>query len=194
MKIVIVSGSSRAESQSLKVSNWLSSQLEKLSVEGEVLDLHQYVLPDHFEDIWSQVMGEPALKLQEILEPADGYIIVAPEWNGMIPGALQNFFAFVGKSMADKPALIVSVSATPVGGAYPIAGLRINTHKNTRINYIPEQLRVTEVNKHMNSEDSSEYIEQRAIYDLKVLIEYAKALEPVRKSGVIDYKTYEHGM
>ncbi|MBP6880391.1 NAD(P)H-dependent oxidoreductase [Candidatus Saccharibacteria bacterium] len=194
MKIVFVSGSSRKDSQSIKVANWLSGQLEKLEVETEIVDLYKHELPTNHEDIWSDVMGKPAMSLQKILEPADGYVVIAAEWNGMVPPSLKNFFCYVGKSMADKPSLIAAVSSTAHGGAYPISELRMSSYKNARILYLPEHIRIMNVNQVMNGETDHGEIETRAIYSLKVLAEYARALKSVRDSGVTDYKIYQNGM
>jgi azobenzene reductase len=194
MKIVLVSGSSRKDSQSIKVANWLSEQLEKLEVETEIVDLYKHELPTNHEDIWSDVMGEPAMSLQRIIEPADGYVVISAEWNGMAPPALKNFFCYVGKSMADKPSLIAAVSSTAHGGAYPISELRMSSYKNARILYLPEHIRIMNVNQVMNGDTDNGDIEIRAAYSLKVLVEYARALKSVRKSGVTDYETYQNGM
>ena len=41
--------------------------------------------------------------------------------------------------MAHKPGLIVTVSAG-LGGSYPVTELRISSHKNTRLCYIPDHV------------------------------------------------------
>ena len=45
------------------------------------------------EELWSngpQWSMMPALKSQ--LDACDGFIVIAPEWHGMVPAALKNFF------------------------------------------------------------------------------------------------------
>lgn len=200
MKIVVISGSGRTESQSLKVSNWLAAELSTQDVNASVIELaREDYLPMLHAEVWGDVMGEPAQKLQAKLADADGYVVVTPEWAGMPSPALKNFFLYVGKSMADKPALLVGVSST-MGGQYPTAELRTTSHKNTRIVYIPEQLIVRHAEEVMNAsepaEDSKEdtYIQARARYDLGVLLAYAEAMQPLRGHKAIDYQTYPNGM
>ncbi len=199
MKIVIISGSSRKGSQSIKISNWLANQLKQNSVEVEILDLYQHALPLQHEDVWADVMGEPAQKLQAILEPSDGFVVVSAEWSGMVPPALKNFFLYVDKSMANKPAYLVGVSATG-GGRYPIAELRMSSYKNTRLVNLPEHLVIEGVNELFNSDgleaedEKDKYLRARADYGLKVLVEYTKALKQVRDSNVSDFATYPFGM
>lgn len=200
MKIVLVSGSSRAGSQSLKVAKWLQRQLENKKIETEIVDLQQANLPVQHEDIWEEIDTLPAaVALRETLESADGFVVLAPEWNGMVAPALRNMFVYVRHTMANKPAYLVSVSAYR-GGAYPIAEMRMNSAKNSFVNYIPEHLIVRGAEDVMNDDAPSAeggddaYIRARALYGLDILIEYAKALKQVRESGVLDYQTYKNGM
>ena len=200
MKLVLISGSSRKDSQSLKITTWLDRQLKKLDIETEVVDLQQLALPVQHEEIWDEITSLPAaVELRETLESADGFVVVSPEWHGMASPALKNMFLYVNKTMAHKPALLTTVSAAR-GGAYPIAELRISSYKNSYLTYIPEQLVIRDVNGIFNSdeinedENADQYMKKRAIHSLKLLVEYAKALQSVRQSGVPDYKTYPNGM
>lgn len=85
-----------------------------------------------------------------------------------------------------------------MGGSYPNAELRMSSYKNTRIVYIPDHVIVRHVESILNSElpegKDDEYIRARLNYTLNVLVEYAKALNAVRQSGVIDIKTYPFGL
>ena len=200
MKIVLISGRSRADSQSLKITQWLQNQLKKQDIETEVVDLQKYALPLVHEDIWQDVAeNKAAVALRSEFDLADGFVVVSPEWHGMAAPALKNMFVYVNKTMAHKPALLATVSAVP-GGSYPIAELRMSSYKNSYLNYIPEQLVIRDVNGIFNSDEIDEdenpdqYMKKRAIHSLKLLVEYAKALQSVRQSGVPDYKTYPNGM
>lgn len=200
MKIVLISGSSRADSQSLKITQWLEKQLKKQDIATEVVDLQKYALPLVHEDIWQDVAeNKAAVALRAEFDLADGFVIVSPEWHGMAAPALKNMFVYVNKTMAHKPALLATVSAVP-GGSYPIAELRMSSYKNSYLTYIPEQLVIRDVNGIFNSdeinedENADQYMKKRAIHSLGLLIEYAKALQFVRQSGAPDYKTYPNGM
>jgi predicted RNase H-like nuclease (RuvC/YqgF family) len=84
------------------------------------------------------------------------------------------------------------------GGAYPIAELRMSSYKNSRVCYIPEHVIVRQVEHVLNTPDSISVddtrIRDRLAYAVKVLEEYAKALQSIRHSGVIDFATYPNGM
>ena len=200
MNFVVISGSSRSGSQSLKVAKWFESKLKDLSHEATVLDLQEVNLPLAHEDIWSEIdNNEAAIAVREKLEQADGFVMVTPEWNGMAGPALKNLFHYVKMTMAYKPAYLVAVSGYR-GGAYPIAELRMNSAKNTYINYIPEHLIVRGADDLMNDldensgDESDQYVKKRGLYGLGLLIEFSKALKEVRSSNALDFDTYNTGM
>jgi NAD(P)H-dependent FMN reductase len=202
MKYAIISGSHRLQSQSGKVARYIVARLAALNPEdsSHVLDLGQTPLPLWDEGIWQ---GDP--KIADIWKPvsaelksSDAAIVIAPEWGGMVPAALKNFFLFAADgSLYHKPGLIVGVSASR-NGAYPVAELRVSSYKNTHLQYISEQVIVRQVGDVLNEEtpqsDDDAELRKRLDYSLSVLTEYAKALQTVRASGVLNRKDYPFGM
>ena len=85
-----------------------------------------------------------------------------------------------------------------MGGSYPIAELRMSSYKNSHVCYIPNHVIVRHVEQVLNTPDSvnedDRRIRERLAYSVKVLEEYAKAFQSIRKSGVIDFETYPNGM
>ena len=202
MQIAIIVGSHRKDSQSAKVAHFLASQLMSL---GEhscwICDLGKEPLPLWDEEIGSDAPQWSGLEaLTENIDAADAFIMIAPEWHGMVPAALKNFFLVCGgASFAHKPALPVGVSVGP-GGTYPINELRTSSYKNNRLCYLPEHLIVRNCMVVMN-DDSSEndegehsYISERSLYCMKQLIAYTDALAQVRASGAADLTPYPNGM
>jgi len=204
MKISIISGSSRKNSQSEKVARYIQDTLsdKALCDETWLYSLKGNPLPLWDESIWD---GNP--EWQERLQPiseqlasSDGFVVIAPEWHGQVPSGLKNFFLMWGKGeLAHKPALIVTVSSAD-GGAYPVAELRMSSYKNNRICYIPEQIIVRNVesvlneNEADNNPDADQYFRSRFAYALGVLKEYAAALRKVRESGAADLSVFKNGM
>lgn len=200
MNFVIISGSSRAGAQSLKVAKWFESKLKGQDHQVSILDLHTAELPLVHEDIWSEIDNDAtANAVRAQLDQADGFVMVTPEWNGMAGPALKNLLHYVKMTMAYKPTYLVAVSGYR-GGAYPIAELRMNSAKNTFINYIPEHLIVRGSEELMNDldensgDEADQYVKKRGLYGLNILIEYSKALKLVRDSNVLDFETYKNGM
>ncbi len=203
MKITVINGSSREQAQSLKVAAFIETMLLEKGLCDSVyrFDLTDNPLPLWDESIWSgnEDWQKLLAPISEELSSSDGFVVIAPEWHGMVPSGLKNFFLMWGKGeLAHKPALIVSVSSGD-GGAYPVAELRMSSYKNNRICYIPEQLILRNVETILNdgtenNPDADAYFRVRIEYALKILREYAVALQAVRASGVTYDERFKNGM
>jgi NAD(P)H-dependent FMN reductase len=203
MKLTIVSGSHRPDSESGKVARHVQQHLSKVPDVSAtyLLDLGRTPLPlwdpevwqpsDHWQQLWSPISAE--------LSAADAFVVVSPEWSGMVPAGLKNLFLLCTRGeLAHKPALIVAVSAS-MGGAYPVAELRMSSYKNTYLCYIPDHVIVRNVRKLLNdpsapASEDDEKVRERLQYALRILVEYGKALRHVRESGAVDLQRYPYGM
>ncbi len=182
MKIVLVSGSPRPNSQTIKVVRWLEQELKNLGAETYIVDLHQTAFPVNIDDV--TVTGgshfDQWLTVSNELWTADGYVLATPEWNGMATGALMSFFSFVKKEMAFKPTYAVSVSSGIRGGSLPINQLKGALNKNSYHYTIPEYLVVRDVVNVMNAaepdrnNDVDVFTQERARYGLKQLMWFAE--------------------
>lgn len=199
MKTAIISGSHRAESQSAKVAKYISSRLSHLSLSEDSYILELASKPVDFWNGDSHLTTEWAKHYGEI-KNCDSYVIISPEWDGMVPPALKNFFhMFTRGEFAHKPALLVSVSAG-INGAYPIVELRMSSYKNTRICYLPEHIIVRYVENVLNEADPEEMTKEenrlrdRIDYALGLLGAYSKALGEVRESFDLRLKEFRNGL
>jgi NAD(P)H-dependent FMN reductase len=204
MKITIVSGSHRKQGQSLKVARYIQSRLLET---GACDDVYLYSLSGNPLPLWDEAIWDqdPEWKARlgpvaEELLQSDAFVIIAPEYHGMVPAGLKNFFLCFGRrELAHKPALIVAVSSAD-GGSYPVAELRMSSYKNSRICYIPEQLIIRNVESVLNERaddnnpQADTYFRARIDWVLKQLQQYAIALKQVRDSGVTDMSDYGNGM
>ncbi len=202
MHIVLISGSHRKASQSARVANYMAERL--LSIETgtskDIIELTGNPLPLWEESAWHADSAlikqwEPYAKR---LRAADGLVVIAPEWHGMVPSGLKNFLLYCSaRDVGHKPGLIVTVSSSR-GGAYPINELRTSGYKNTRICYVPEHLIVRDCEKMFVSDapadKDDEYLRGRADFALRCLIAYAKALKPVWTNGPLLDENYPFGM
>ncbi len=204
MKIAIISGSHRENSQSFKVAKHIEKTLTKDDCDTWVYSLEGNPLPLWDEGVWNaeQKWLDILNPLREELVDCDALVIITPEWHGQVPAGLKNFFLLFGKNeLADKPALIVSISSG-IGGSYPVAELRMSSYKNSRICYIPEHVIIREVESILNSDESGiendersdSYIRERLQWSLDILKGYSKALKEVRDSGVTQTDKFGNGM
>ena len=203
MKIAIISGSHRHNSQSMKVARHIETTLKDgICDETWLYSLEGNPLPLWDEGVWDgeQQWLDLLNPLREQLGSCDALVVITPEWHGQVPAGLKNFFLLFGKNeLAHKPALIVSVSAGD-GGAYPVAELRMSSYKNSRLCYIPEQVIIRHVESILNDNEadndtrSDPYIRERLQWSLKILAQYGSALKAVRDSGVTETDKFGNGM
>jgi NAD(P)H-dependent FMN reductase len=203
MKVSIISGSHRQNSQSLKVAKVIQQTLEA----GICDDTWLYSLSDNPLPLWDEGVWDGNEKWNNLLGPvkeqlasSDAFVVVSPEWHGQVPAGLKNFFLLFGKNeLGHKPALIVSVSAGD-GGAYPVAELRMSSYKNNRLCYIPEQLIIRHVEKVLNEnpadndQRSDPYYRERLTWSLQLLKEYGQALQHVRNTSIALNDKFTNGM
>lgn len=202
MKFFVLSGSHRQESQSGKVARYIQTVLAQISPGA---DVHIQSLGGNPLPLWDETVGgAPAALWEPIsaqLKAADALVVISPEWGGMATPGVKNFLLNCSPGeVAHKPGLIVTVSAGR-GGTYPVAELRLNGTKNNRMAWLPEHVIVQHAEANLNAPDGTAgltkedlAIRQRMNYALRLLGEYAKALQGVRASGVIDHQTFRNGM
>ena len=122
MHIAIIVGSHRKDSQSSRVGEYIAKDLASIdsSVTVDTIDLAGNPLPLWDESVWQGDSQLAALwkPCRDRMRKADGFVIISPEWAGMVPPGLKNVLLFAGpKEVGHKPALIVAVSASRGGSA-----------------------------------------------------------------------------
>jgi NAD(P)H-dependent FMN reductase len=202
MQIVIVVGSHRRGSQSSRVGAYVAGDIGRLdpAVLVDTIDLAGNPLPLWDESVWA---GDSPLAaawkpFRDRLRKADGFVIVTPEWAGMVPPGLKNLLLYAGaREVGHKPALIVAVSAGR-GGSYPVSELRTSGAKNSRLLLIPEHVLVQDVADVLSGDESSgdrdAWLRRRITFANRLLLEYARALAPIRASGLTEHADFPHGM
>ncbi|MDI1249236.1 MAG: NAD(P)H-dependent oxidoreductase [Lacunisphaera sp.] len=202
MKFFILSGSPRAEAQTLKVAQYVQSVLTRehpgaevdlCSLSGNPLPLWDEATGGAPDALWDPISAE--------LKATDALVVVTPEWGGMATPGVKNFLLnCTADEIGHKPGLIVTVSASR-GGSYPVAELRMSGTKNNRLAWIPEHVIIHHVEQNLNAPDDAADLgkedqsqRKRLRYALRLLEEYGKALKQVRASGVVDHQTFRSGM
>jgi NAD(P)H-dependent FMN reductase len=202
MRLGIITGSHRYESQSAKVGKYIQHFIEKENLFKDIyfLNLAHTEIPYWDEGVWNK--DEKWLKLwdpiKSELQSSDAYVFVTPEWNGMVPSKLKNLLLFPkGDITGHKPALIVSISSG-LGGSYPVNELRTSGYKNTKICFIPDHVIIRNVENVLNEYDriedtSDERIRLRLNHTLEMLHHYSKAFKELR-SVDFDFNKFPNGM
>ena len=202
MHIAIIAGSHRKDSQSSRVGAYIAKDLAHIdsSATVDTIDLAGNPMPLWDESVWQGDSQLAALwkPCRDKMRKADGFVIISPEWAGMVPPGLKNLLLFAGpKEVGHKPALIVAVSASK-GGSYPVNELRISGYKNNRLVYIPEHVLVQDVADVLVGEtptsERDAWLRRRIEFADRILLEYAKALAPIRSSGLTEHAEFPYGM
>jgi NAD(P)H-dependent FMN reductase len=129
LKIKIILGSTRNERFSEKPGQWLFDVLQKRSdVETELLDLREYPMPFFEESVTPSSKKEPyanpiVQKWTAKIAEADGFIVVAPEYNHGYPAVLKNALDYVYSEWNNKPIGFVSYGSAM--GARSVEQLRL---------------------------------------------------------------------
>lgn len=128
-KIAVILGSTRPKRFGEKPARWIFDEVKKRKgVEVEFLDLRDYPMPFYDQPAspaWMQgEFGTDVVKrwTRKIAE-ADGFIIIAAEYNRGYTAVLKNAIDFVYKEWNNKPVGFVSYGA--VGGTRAVEQLRL---------------------------------------------------------------------
>ena len=133
LSLTVIAGSHRIKSESERIGNCITNKLTALGTKANLLSLSGNPIP-----LWDQEeLKNPESNLslswnqwKKDLSRSEGFVIVTPEWGGMVPPALKNLFLLSSQQeLGHKPALLISISAS-INGAYPIAELRSSSYKN----------------------------------------------------------------
>ena len=189
-RIVIISGSHRQNSESRRIADYLEKRCQNLlASSATVLDVAKLDLPLWDEEVWNG--GEPWKTIlppvHKVLNEASGFLIVSPEWAGMVPSGLKNLLLLCSPDqLGHKPAMLVGVSSGR-GGAYPVNELRSSGYKNNKLAIMPDHLIVRDCENMLKADepDTKEdiYMRERIDWSLQVLDLYVKSFEQMRQQG-----------
>ena len=114
-RIGIILGSTRPNRNGEQVANWV---LDLASKRGdatyELIDLRDFDLPNYdepFPSSMGQYQNEHTKRWAQTVDAYDGFVIVTPEYNHGIPGALKNALDFVYAEWNNKAVGFVSYGA-----------------------------------------------------------------------------------
>ncbi|MBM3210277.1 NAD(P)H-dependent oxidoreductase [Candidatus Saccharibacteria bacterium] len=140
MKIAVLVGSLQEKS----VNKMLARAMEAHAPEGVEFIYADLNLPLFNQDVEAAAFPAEATKLKELVELADGVLVVTPEYNRSFPGVLKNALDWASRpwgqnSFDGKPAGIVGASIAPTGTTQAQAQLRsVMVYLNTALLGQPE--------------------------------------------------------
>ncbi len=123
----VIYGSARRARQGLKAARFVVNKLEDRGHTVTLIDSEAHELPmlDRMYKEYDEGEAPEAMEtIASALRSADGFVVVAAEYNHSIPAALKNLLDHFQKEYLYKPSAIVTYSAGPFGGVRALVNLR----------------------------------------------------------------------
>jgi NAD(P)H-dependent FMN reductase len=208
LNLVIITGSHRPKGESGRIGRVIEQQIKAEGHKTYLLDLSQSPgtdLPFWDEGMWGvEDLKDKWAKLwtpiADQLKAADGFIVVSPEYHGMVSSRLKNLMLLTSRNeVGHKPGLIVTVSGS-LGGSYPVAELRAHTTKNNRLVWVPDHVIIRGAPKYFKDDVAPEDqkiqadLQGRLTLGLEQLYAYAEAMKPLRSNAKLSPKAFAFAM
>ena len=166
--IEIVSGTNRANCNSLRIAQLLQAMYRALEVEANVLNLQE--LPAELLDPGAYAEKPAAFApFQKRVLQARGLHVVTPEYNGSFPGALKLFIDMLSfpDSFEGKPVAFTGLAAGVWGGLRPVEQLQMvfgyrNAHLYPRRVFIPGLHAVLDAEGGLNDPELRQRLDSQA--------------------------------
>jgi NAD(P)H-dependent FMN reductase len=116
--IAVILGSTRGNRYGETVARWFMSRTaERLDLTFQFVDLRDWIFPYYDRPLPSTMAeyDEAALRWAEIIGPADGFVIITPEYNHGYPAVLKSALDAVYREWVRKPVAFVSYGGWSAG-------------------------------------------------------------------------------
>jgi chromate reductase, NAD(P)H dehydrogenase (quinone) len=125
-KIIVVSGTNSKNSLTAQVADYYAGLLHQYGCNNQVLKLTD--LPENFTTtaLYENTGKNTAFnRLQAIMEAAQKYVFIIPEYNGSFPGVFKVFIDGLPfpNTFREKRCALVGLSQGPQGGAFAMSHL-----------------------------------------------------------------------
>lgn len=187
LNIAVIYGSARRDRQGIKAARFVVRQLEERAHDVTLIDSQEYDLPllDWMYKEYEPGQAPAAMqKIADILNAADGFIVVSGEYNHSIPAALKNLLDHYQGEYLYKPSGIVTYSAGPFGGVRALVNLRgILAELGTPS--IPSAFPISHIHNAFDTDGKSldTPYDERVVKFLDEFEWYANALSKARDQG-----------
>ena len=133
-KILAVAGSYREHSYNKRVLHIAAEGAREAGADVTEIDLRDFPMPIYDADMQTDgSFDENALRLQDVFNEHDGFLISSPEYNGGIPGGIKNAIDWLSRAndkhkmygpIKGKTAALITASPGQFGGIRCLAHLR----------------------------------------------------------------------
>lgn len=186
MQLSILSGTNRPGSNTRKIAGQIFEIYQALGVAPDIIDLAE--LPSEIFDP-SSYAKKPAsfAPFSEAILKSDGVVVVAPEYNGGLPGVLKYFIDMLKfpESFEDRAVCLVGIAAGEWGGLRTLAQIHdIFVYRHAHV--FPRRVYLPKINALLGPDgrlpqDAEEY--RRLCSQAEGFLEYVRALGGTKPSA-----------
>ncbi|GGH08525.1 NAD(P)H-dependent oxidoreductase [Sphingobacterium alkalisoli] len=154
---LIISGTNRLGSNSLKVARYYQEQLQRRGEEWEIFSLSDLPHDIIYSDLYGKRSADFA-PIQEKVSAARKFIFIVPEYNGSYPGVLKVFIdacAFPA-SFYHKKAVLVGVATGKYGNIRGVDHLT-GVCNYMRMHVLPLKIHIPHIQNELNN--NNEFID-----------------------------------
>ena len=157
--ITIIAGTNRRGSLSSVFANEIASIYSRQDVQSKVLELADLPLETFSPDAYADKPAKVLDFTQHVLN-ASGLVIIVPEYNGSMPGALKLFIDLLPypESFEGRPVCYVGIASGQFAGLRPVEHLQQvfgyrNAYNFPRRVFVPSVHQVASVENGLTDED-----------------------------------------
>ena len=166
--IEIVAGTNRRNSLSAVLARWLVGCYRKLGQDSGILDLSELGTEAFSPDAY-QEKPEDVVAFTDRILASNGLVVVTPEYNGSMPGALKLFIDLLPfpESFEDRPVCYVGLSAGQFGALRPVEHLMQvfgyrNAHNFPSRVFLPFAHKILDADKGVFDESACNRLQEQA--------------------------------
>ena len=119
MKTALILGTAREQCESRKVLQFFESYMGEHNFEHTKIEVADWNIQHTGQE------SQQAQTIQNIIQNADAYLVISPEYNGGYPGELKLFLDSFYMEYLGKPVGFVGVSSGNTGGARAVEQLKL---------------------------------------------------------------------
>lgn len=155
--IVIIVGTNRPNSMSAQIAEYYRNLLTTMQAPCVILDLialpHDFTVSALYHNSGK---NENFNALKELLENAEKFVFIVPEYNGSYPGVLKAFIDGLPypNSFANKKAALVGLSSNMQGAALALSHLN-DVFSYLGMNTLALRVKLAQIRSHFNNQEIS---------------------------------------
>ena len=127
LSTAVLYGSARRDRQGIRLARFMMHKLAERGHDATLIDTAERSLPmlDLMYKEYEAGTAPPDMQwIADVLDSADGFVVVSAEYNHSVPAALKNLLDHFQGEYLYKPSAIVTYSAGPFGGVRSLVNMR----------------------------------------------------------------------